>query len=294
MFLQIFIAGIVILITILICRLGSFLYRWSTKRHNVPPDVVILYQIGRGPFAPSVSPFPLKLETFLRMTKTPYVNDHSGKFSSKRKTPWIEYDGKSIADSQFCIDYIKKKRGVDVNGDLSPSDQAVARAFQKMTEENLYWTMCIEMFGEDTSTVEKVIPYKGLKLWLTIWFLKRVIKKETWGHGIGRHTQDEVWTIAVDDMTAISNFLGNKEFFMGSEPSEVDCAMFGMLSMIILNMPNSKHDRYVRENLPNIVRYCERMKQRFWPDWESHILTSSKYENDDGKIYFKSQEEKTS
>lgn len=69
-------------------------------------------------------------------------------------------------------------------------------------------TMCIEMFGEDTSTVEKVIPYKGLKLWFTIWFLKRVINKETWGHGIGRHTQEEVWSIAVSDMTAISDFLG--------------------------------------------------------------------------------------
>lgn len=68
--------------------------------------------------------------------------------------------------------------------------------------------MCIEMFGEDTSTVEKVIPYKGLKLWFTIWFLKRVINKETWGHGIGRHTQEEVWSIAVNDMTAISDFLG--------------------------------------------------------------------------------------
>lgn len=39
---------------------------------------------------------------------------------------------------------------------------------------------------------------------------------------------------------------GDKEFFMGSEPSEVDCAMFGMLVMILWNMPDSKHEKYAK------------------------------------------------
>lgn len=69
-------------------------------------------------------------------------------------------------------------------------------------------TMCLEMFGDDLTTVRKVIPYTGLKLWLTIWLLRRVIRQETWGHGIGRHTPDEVWSIATADLTAISDFLG--------------------------------------------------------------------------------------
>nr|XP_022340909.1 failed axon connections homolog [Crassostrea virginica] len=286
MLLQVLVAGFVILVTGILCKIGHFLYKRSVRRHDVPPEVVILYQIGRGHHAPSVSPFPLKLETFLRMTKTPYVNDHSGKFSSKRKTPWMEYDGKSIADSQFCVDFIKKKRNIDLNDHLSPSQKAVGRAFQKLTEENLYWTMCLEMFGDDLTTVRKVIPYTGLKLWLTIWLLRRVIRQETWGHGIGRHTPDEVWSIATADLTAISDFLGDKEFFMGSEPSEVDCALFGMLVMIVFNMPSSRHEKYVRENLPNLVGYCERMKNRFWPDWDEHVLSSPTYQNDDGKVYF--------
>lgn len=39
---------------------------------------------------------------------------------------------------------------------------------------------------------------------------------------------------------------GDKDFFMGSEPSEVDCAMFGMLVMILWNMPDSKHEKYAK------------------------------------------------
>ena len=56
----------------MLTRLETLIFS-SVRRHDVPPEVVILYQIGRGHHAPSVSPFPLKLETFLRMTKTPYV-----------------------------------------------------------------------------------------------------------------------------------------------------------------------------------------------------------------------------
>ena len=41
-------------------------------------------------------------------------------------------------------------------------------------------------------------------------------------------------------------FLGSKKFFMGDQPCEVDCAIFGMLTMIICNMPTSKHERYLK------------------------------------------------
>ena len=68
--------------------------------------------------------------------------------------------------------------------------------------------MCIEMFGDDLEPVKSVIPYRGFKLWLTVTFLRRVISKETWGHGIGRHSKEDIWDIAVRDMDSISHFLG--------------------------------------------------------------------------------------
>jgi hypothetical protein len=66
-------------------------------------------------------------------------NDHSAKFSSKGKTPWMEYNGKTIADSQFCIEYLKSQLGVDVNSHLTKDLIGTSKAFQRLTEENLYW-----------------------------------------------------------------------------------------------------------------------------------------------------------
>lgn len=43
------------------------------ERQTYPRDVVIHHQVGRGPFAPSIMPFAVKLETYLRMVKVPYM-----------------------------------------------------------------------------------------------------------------------------------------------------------------------------------------------------------------------------
>jgi hypothetical protein len=52
-------------------------------------------------------------------------------------------NGQAIPDSQFAIEFIKKKFGVDSNINLSEDDKAVARAFLKLTEENLYWYVTV-------------------------------------------------------------------------------------------------------------------------------------------------------
>ena len=66
-------------------------------------------------------------------------NDHTGIFSSKGKTPWISHNGKAVADSQFSIDYLNSVYDIDLNRHLTAEQRAISRAFQKMTEENLYW-----------------------------------------------------------------------------------------------------------------------------------------------------------
>lgn len=40
--------------------------------------------------------------------------------------------------------------------------------------------------------------------------------------------------------------IGDKDFFMGLEFSEVDCVMFGMLVMILWNMFDFKYEKYVK------------------------------------------------
>lgn len=59
--------------------------------------------------------------------------------STKGKTPWITYNGLTVADSQFCIEFLKQERGLDFDAHLTKEEKAVARAFRELTEENMYW-----------------------------------------------------------------------------------------------------------------------------------------------------------
>jgi len=68
--------------------------------------------------------------------------------------------------------------------------------------------MCIEFFNGDVDQIRRVFPYTGVKFWVTLTLLKLGIRLETWGHGIGRHTREEVWDIAMRDMQALSTFIG--------------------------------------------------------------------------------------
>ncbi|CAG5133704.1 unnamed protein product, partial [Candidula unifasciata] len=243
-------------------------------------------QVGRGSGSPSLSPFPLKLETYLRLAKIPYMNDHSGQMSSKGKTPWMMYNGQVVADSQFCIEFLKQNLHMDTDKHLTKQEQAVARALRELTEENLYWTMCYETFIKNPQSLDILLKdiFPRLKTFIFKTVMGRVIKKELWGHGIGRHTDAEIWDIGRKDLTALSLILGKKPFLMGDSPSEVDCSVFGMLAMIVWQMHGSRHESLLQGELLNLVKYCERMRDLFWPDWKQRCRGNG-FVNDNHKLY---------
>lgn len=73
------------------------------------------------------------------MTKIPYECDFVFKQSKKGKIPWIEYNGQEIADSNFCIEFLDKEFGVDLNEELTDEQKGIARAVGVMLEENTFW-----------------------------------------------------------------------------------------------------------------------------------------------------------
>ena len=113
-----------------------------TPRHkwdSAGRDVVVLHQMARGKNSPSISPFPLKLETWLRACGIPHQSDFDEPFGPKGKTPWVTLNGVDTADSQLCLELLGRHFNKDLGSHLSEEDRAVARALHIMIEEHLYW-----------------------------------------------------------------------------------------------------------------------------------------------------------
>ncbi|XP_048757954.2 failed axon connections homolog [Ostrea edulis] len=238
-------------------------------RKAYPSDIVVHHQPGRGPFSPSMTPFAVKLETFLRMTKVPSMNvyDSRRNRSSKGKMTWIEYNGEAIADSEICIEFIKNKFNVDLNKDFTPEEIASGFMIQKMVEEHLYWTMTLNRWVYELGLrIHSIIPLPFYMRYL----ICRHISKQTYAHGIGRHSEEEVQNFMTHDLENLSVYMGSKKFLLGDKPSQADCAVFGMLSQFYWEGFGGKTEEAIKK-FPNLCSYCNRMKAEFWPDWEECI-----------------------
>lgn len=249
-----------------------WLHRPKEQVKDYPKDTVILHQIGRAPYAPSLTPFAIKLETYLRMAKIPYENVHDRKRSTKGKFPWISYNGQTVADSAFCIDFINRKRDVDLNSWLTPEQKGIALAFQRLAEDDLYWVLVVQrwVMRQDMDFFRKAFQFSPIKhfYFLVVKFLMAPgCRKMTYYQGMGRHTEEEILHILRKDLIALSDFLGNKPYLMGDRPCEQDCAIFGQMAQLYWQLPGPAGTVF-RDEFPNLVSYCERMKSSYWPDWK--------------------------
>ena len=100
-------------------------------------DVVYLAQFPPSPSVRSISPFALKLETWLRLANIPYKNLYTRKFSRTSHTiPYIELNGKQLADSNRIIQTLKTHFQSDVDLELTEEERASAHVAMAMVENH--------------------------------------------------------------------------------------------------------------------------------------------------------------
>ncbi|CAH1244488.1 FAXC [Branchiostoma lanceolatum] len=215
---------------------------------------------------PNLTPFGMKLETYLRMADISYEPMYQMSFSGpKGKIPWIEYNGEAMGDSGLILEFLNREKGVDLNQSLSYADKAVSRAFTKMVEENTYWGLIQERWIDNYDKIHELIELPWIFLFLRRSAAKDKFRQMMRAHGIGRHSKGELVGIIEKDLKAISS---TKPYLMGNEPTEVDAAVFGQLSEIVWTTPGSYLHRIVTLDCPNLLAYCNRIKDRYWPDWD--------------------------
>ncbi|OWF39913.1 failed axon connections homolog [Mizuhopecten yessoensis] len=241
----------------------------QTNRKVYPPNTIVIHQLGRGPYVPSLTPFAIKLETYFRLEGIPYQAEHALYRKSQKtgKVPFLEYNGEEVSDSEFILEFLSKEKNFDMHKGLTAEQIGVGRAFQKMAEENTYWCFVADRWVLDknnTALKEFGIPRY---LWGR---MQGKIRTMIHAQGLGRHTPEEIRHIMSNDLTALSYFIGSKKFLFGDEACKFDCAIFGILAEIRWASFGGFGTSVIKQ-YPNLCDYCERMKKTFWPDWEEMI-----------------------
>lgn len=233
--------------------------------------MITLYTFGPQFGLPDPSPFVTKAELLLKMANLPYRTDtHGLRKAPKGKLPFIEDDGTRIADSTFIRWHIEQKYGFDFDRGLDAEQRAVAWAFEKMAEDNLYWAVVDARWTDDENFRKgplvffRKIPAPVRPLVAKM--IRRQVRKMLHAHGMGRHSQAEIAALAERGIDAIAAYLGPKPYFMGAEPTGVDATMFAFTAGVLCPLFETPI-RNAAERHDNLRRYVGRMTARYYPDY---------------------------
>lgn len=234
-----------------------------------PANPIILYQPPGAWGLRSLSPFCVKLESYLRMAEIPYKVERADiRKSPKGKIPYIDAGGGHLmADSQLIIEHLKRTHGDPLDRYLSPEEVALGHVVRRTLEEGTYWILVHERWMVETGW-QQWLP--GLKLSMPpvvgsiiIPMIRRRVSRTLHGQGTGRHSRDEIQEIGKADITAIATLLGDKPFLLGDKPTSFDATVFAFVTAITLFPADSPVKQHTLAQA-NLVRYTEQFQERFF------------------------------
>lgn len=252
---------------------------------NSTVDTIKLFAFGTGwgiPFSTS-APFPLKLETWLRMAGVPYefviANDPNK--GPKGKSPWIEIGDVCMGDSTLIIEYLEKRFEIDLDAHLNEQQRALALSVQRMLEEHYHQCFEHQLFfgrGAEERLQEFAATMPIPLRWLVPTVLKRTFKTQLHARGMGRHSEEVIIAQGKADLDALSVLLGDQTYFLGDKPSSIDACVFGFLGVSLYVAGDNPLYQY-GASLENLMRYCERMRTQYFPETMTTLAPIFSIEN---------------
>ncbi len=233
--------------------------------------MITLHQFPPALGLPNASPFCLKLELYLRMAGLAYRNRYTLDLhrAPKGKLPWIDDDGTVMADTGLIIDYLKRTHGDPLDRGLTPPQRATALAITRLCEEHLYWTLLHDRWIADAGWALTRPGFFGAMPWplraIVPLVARRGIRAELRGHGMGRHTPQQIHALGIADVDALAALLGDRDYFLGDQATTVDAMAAAFLANILF-VPLETPIRQAAQGHANLVAYCRRMAARYFPE----------------------------
>ncbi|KAJ3047160.1 hypothetical protein HK097_000175 [Rhizophlyctis rosea] len=211
------------------------------------------------PGLPSNSGYCLKLETYLRLTKTPYnlIDNPTLKGAPQGKLPFIEYSTENgaterLGDSEVIIQFLEDK-GISKSPTIPADQQKLIEPFRVLIEE-LYTTN----YAKTVSSLSADFPVLWPLNRLLIYFFYRKISAGLHGHGIARRSHSEIVFLTKRWIDSLSDQLaGKKWLFSDAEEGTPD-------------YPWNPVWEYASTK-KNLVDFVKRVSKDVFPEFEKEV-----------------------
>jgi glutathione S-transferase len=229
----------------------------------------------------NASPFCMKVEVFLRLAG--FANATDGRAvapgalayrcvsnalpmrAPKGKLPVLRDGDLQVPDSQAIIAHLQTRFGDRLPAAMRAPEQGATLALRRMLDEHTYFAALWLRWIDDAGWQATAPAFFGDLPWplraLVPAIVRRKMKRDLEGQGMGRHSRDEICARAITDLQALAQVLGGQPFFGGAEPATIDASAYAFLA----NLFWAPIDNPVRQRglqMPTLVGYCERMEAR--------------------------------
>ena len=164
---------------------------------------------------------------------------------------------------------------------LTAKDKAISRSMRILMEDHLYWIIMVERYVHHEARhlkdlVRKLNSNDSIHSVIFERYRRMAAKKmatQTNCQGLGRHSKGDLQRMGIEDLQAVSSFLGSKTYILGGDkPSDLDAVLFGFMCLILYSSPqDSVFKTLVEKRLTNLFQHTKLMKSKFFADWDKLI-----------------------
>ncbi|MEM8690149.1 MAG: glutathione S-transferase C-terminal domain-containing protein [Pseudomonadota bacterium] len=237
--------------------------------------MITVYTFGPAFAEADPSPFVIKTLMLLKLSGLDHrVEVGDVRKAPKTKLPFISDNGKQIADSTFIKMHLEDAHNVDFTSGYGKEELAVGWTVEKMLEDHLYWIIVDARWMDDANF------NKGPKMFFNeipapvrsfvVWMVRKEVRRNLWGHGLGRHKREELVRLAEKDFAALSNILGDKPYLLGDRPCGYDASLYGFIASTLVPVFTHPVIDAVKQH-PNLVAYRKRMRALYFPAWPDAV-----------------------
>lgn len=224
---------------------------------------------------PDMSPFVMKLETYMRLTDVVYEEVCGDvRKAPKGKFPCLIMEDKTIPDSQLAIDALKVKFGDKLNEGLSEKQRAEHHMVRLGLENHTYFMAVAYRWlrDENAPLMQKEIFSKmGFTGKLIFKLVQRDMRRTIYGQGILRHSWDEIDLMIKKDIEALEALIGDDDYFGGAQPREIDATTYGFISNMLVPEMDTPF-RTIGRKSERLVAYHNRMSAKYFPECQAMII----------------------
>lgn len=227
--------------------------------------MIELYKFGPAFGLRETGPFVLKTLAYMKLAGIPFTQivDGDPRKAPKKKMPYIVDDGEAIGDSTFIIKHLKAKFGDPLAEGLSAYQLAKGQAIKVMLEERTYWAGMIYPRWVKTDHHQLIADtfFGEIPSFMRMFIFRKIAKgvaNAATGHGIGHHSDAEIFELGLDDIKTVETILGTQNFILGDKPAEVDATVYAFLHGMSAEVFPTPIQAHIRGSEP-LMTYLARM-----------------------------------